>query len=216
MRNFRNKLDGNDYAVKRIPLNPRSAKLNEKVKREAKLFSKLNHEHVVRYYAAWIETAAAESPSTSSLSSGNYCNERRLLYSNNSESIVDKRKADASFMPANMRKLETVPEITKAGPSGADNDDDSASFMPVEKNGAEESFAPTPVKPRRIGRLWQNDDSSSIAQSGRMQSVRTLFSPQVGQHSKSAAHSEFDIVFGEDDSDEEVFASLSTWSSPRF
>ncbi|KAH7726002.1 RWD domain containing protein [Aphelenchoides avenae] len=184
----RNKLDGNDYAVKRIPLNPRSAKLNEKVKREAKLFSKLNHEHVVRYYAAWIETAAAESPSTSSLSS---------------ESIVDKRKADASFMPANMRKLETVPEITKAGPSGADNDDDSASFMPVEKNGAEESFAPTPVKPRRIGRLWQNDDSSSIAQSGRMQSVRTLFSPQVGQHSKSAAHSEFDIVFGEDDSDEE-------------
>lgn len=57
--------------MKRIPLNPKSAQLNEKVKREAKLFSKLNHEHLVRYNAAWIETAAAESsPSTTTLSSG--------------------------------------------------------------------------------------------------------------------------------------------------
>lgn len=116
-------------------------------------------------------------------------------------------------MPANVRKLETVPEITRDRTSGDIDDDDSASFMPVEKNGEEESFAPTRPKSRRIGRLWQNDDSSSVAQSGRMQSVRTLFSPQVRQHSKSAAHSEFDIVFGEDDSDEEVFwATLDTIS----
>uniref|UniRef100_A0A915E4J5 Protein kinase domain-containing protein n=1 Tax=Ditylenchus dipsaci TaxID=166011 RepID=A0A915E4J5_9BILA len=52
----RNKVDDNDYAVKRIPLNPKSERLNQKIKREAKLFSKLNHEHVVRYYSAWIES----------------------------------------------------------------------------------------------------------------------------------------------------------------
>lgn len=49
-------MDDNDYAIKRISLNPRSDRLNQKIKREAKLFSKLNHEHIVRYYAAWIES----------------------------------------------------------------------------------------------------------------------------------------------------------------
>lgn len=51
----RNKLDGGVYAIKRIPLNPRSKELNKKITREAKLFSRLNHENVVRYYNSWIE-----------------------------------------------------------------------------------------------------------------------------------------------------------------
>lgn len=51
----RNKLDGNVYAIKRIPLNPRSKLLNKKILREAKLFSRLNHENVVRYFNSWIE-----------------------------------------------------------------------------------------------------------------------------------------------------------------
>ncbi|CAD6190110.1 unnamed protein product [Caenorhabditis auriculariae] len=51
----RNKLDSSDYAVKRIPLNSGNERLNRRIKREAKLFAKLNHPHVVRYYSAWIE-----------------------------------------------------------------------------------------------------------------------------------------------------------------
>ncbi|XP_025831674.1 eIF-2-alpha kinase GCN2 [Agrilus planipennis] len=53
----RNKLDGGYYAIKRIELNPRSKQLNKKITREVKLLSKLNHENVVRYYNAWIESA---------------------------------------------------------------------------------------------------------------------------------------------------------------
>ncbi|KOB66624.1 Eukaryotic translation initiation factor 2-alpha kinase 4 [Operophtera brumata] len=52
----KNKLDGGLYAIKRIKLNPESVNLNKKITREVKLLSRLNHENVVRYYNAWIET----------------------------------------------------------------------------------------------------------------------------------------------------------------
>ncbi|XP_014673320.1 PREDICTED: eukaryotic translation initiation factor 2-alpha kinase 4-like [Priapulus caudatus] len=52
----RNKLDSCVYAIKRIPLNPKSRQLNKKITREVKLLSRLNHDNVVRYYNSWIET----------------------------------------------------------------------------------------------------------------------------------------------------------------
>ncbi|XP_028168706.1 eIF-2-alpha kinase GCN2 [Ostrinia furnacalis] len=52
----KNKLDGGFYAIKRVKLNPESVQLNRKITREVKLLSRLNHENVVRYYNAWIET----------------------------------------------------------------------------------------------------------------------------------------------------------------
>ncbi|KPI92054.1 Eukaryotic translation initiation factor 2-alpha kinase 4 [Papilio xuthus] len=55
----RNKLDCGVYAIKRIQLNPRNVALNRKIMREVKLLSRLSHEHVVRYYNAWVESSAA-------------------------------------------------------------------------------------------------------------------------------------------------------------
>ncbi|CAI5440825.1 unnamed protein product [Caenorhabditis angaria] len=51
----RNKMDSMDYAVKRIPLNAGNERLNRRIKKEAKLFAKLNHPNVVRYFSAWAE-----------------------------------------------------------------------------------------------------------------------------------------------------------------
>ena len=45
---MKNKLDGQMYAIKRIPLNPKSQHFNKKITREVKLLSRLNHENVVR------------------------------------------------------------------------------------------------------------------------------------------------------------------------
>ncbi|KAE9552500.1 hypothetical protein FO519_004280 [Halicephalobus sp. NKZ332] len=64
----RNKLDGNDYAVKVIPLNGENEQLIRKVTREANLLAKLKHEHVVRFYAAWIETVSLDNTLNSSIS----------------------------------------------------------------------------------------------------------------------------------------------------
>ena len=44
----KNKLDGRSYAIKRIPLNPKSKTFTKKITREVKLLSRLNHENVVR------------------------------------------------------------------------------------------------------------------------------------------------------------------------
>ncbi|XP_052756420.1 eIF-2-alpha kinase GCN2 isoform X2 [Galleria mellonella] len=52
----KNKLDGGFYALKRVKLNPENVQLNRKITREVKLLSRLNHENVVRYYNAWIES----------------------------------------------------------------------------------------------------------------------------------------------------------------
>ncbi|CAG9789488.1 unnamed protein product [Diatraea saccharalis] len=57
----KNKLDGGFYAIKRIKLNPENVQLNKKITREVKLLSRLNHENVVRYYNAWIESTV-EAP----------------------------------------------------------------------------------------------------------------------------------------------------------
>lgn len=47
-------------------MNPNNERLNKKVRREAQLFAKLNHEHVVRYFSAWIENVSLETTVNSS------------------------------------------------------------------------------------------------------------------------------------------------------
>ncbi|CAJ1073779.1 eIF-2-alpha kinase GCN2 [Xyrichtys novacula] len=61
-----NKLDGCNYAVKRIQVNPTSKQFR-RIKGEVTLLSRLNHENIVRYYNAWIERH--ETPSGGVLSS---------------------------------------------------------------------------------------------------------------------------------------------------
>lgn len=56
----RHLLDGVYYAVKRIPLDAESAE-SHKIFQEVKTLARLNHEHVVRYYHAWIEGEALKA-----------------------------------------------------------------------------------------------------------------------------------------------------------
>ncbi|KAK4885013.1 hypothetical protein RN001_001284 [Aquatica leii] len=79
----KNKLDGGQYAIKRIELNPKNKQLNRKITREVKLLSKLNHENVVRYYNAWIETAIIdvdEDASSKTTSSSNVSNFPKIIH----------------------------------------------------------------------------------------------------------------------------------------
>eukprot|EP00752_Nemacystus_decipiens_P006212 g5604.t1 len=58
----RNRLDGHDYAVKKIRLSsdPRWQPQLEKVLREVKIMSLLDHPNIVRYYQAWLEKFTEE------------------------------------------------------------------------------------------------------------------------------------------------------------
>uniref|UniRef100_A0A158R655 Protein kinase domain-containing protein n=1 Tax=Syphacia muris TaxID=451379 RepID=A0A158R655_9BILA len=92
----RNKLDGNDYAIKRIPLDPKDDKLNKKVMREAKLFSRLCHPNVVRYFSAWIENVFHASPSSAQSNS-----------ETNGHLNTDQQPLDESLMPTHLRNIES-------------------------------------------------------------------------------------------------------------
>ncbi|XP_052733994.1 eIF-2-alpha kinase GCN2 isoform X3 [Vigna angularis] len=55
----KNKLDGRQYAVKRIRLKDKS--MPDRILREVATLSRLQHQHVVRYYQAWFETGVSDS-----------------------------------------------------------------------------------------------------------------------------------------------------------
>ncbi|RKP02203.1 hypothetical protein CXG81DRAFT_11040, partial [Caulochytrium protostelioides] len=58
----RNRLDGQVYAIKKIPLKrpPRHMAGTARVLREVQVLSRLSHANVVRYYQAWIEPVTPE------------------------------------------------------------------------------------------------------------------------------------------------------------
>ncbi|KAM0727746.1 Eukaryotic translation initiation factor 2-alpha kinase 1 [Formica fusca] len=57
------RLDGIDYAVKKISVTPRHANTLKQHLNEVKTLAKLNHANIVSYKAAWIEVATIEMPS---------------------------------------------------------------------------------------------------------------------------------------------------------
>ncbi|XP_024542885.1 eIF-2-alpha kinase GCN2 isoform X2 [Selaginella moellendorffii] len=58
----KNKLDGRRYAMKKVKLKDENP--SDKILREVATLSRLQHQHVVRYYQAWFETAAGGSSGT--------------------------------------------------------------------------------------------------------------------------------------------------------
>jgi translation initiation factor 2-alpha kinase 4 len=56
----KNRLDGNFYAVKKVLLDSWDRKANGKILREVTTLSRLHHQHVVRYFQAWIEGTEQE------------------------------------------------------------------------------------------------------------------------------------------------------------
>lgn len=108
----RNKMDSTDYAIKRIPLEANSEKLNKKIMKEAKILAKLSHPNMVRYYNSWSEELIAvveeESADESSFMGavpipGKVL--KKKTKSVKSESGEDQLGGGDSLMPANLRAL---------------------------------------------------------------------------------------------------------------
>lgn len=57
----KNKLDGRQYAIKKIPLKDKILPINDRILREVATLSRLQHQHVVRYYQAWFEMGVTGS-----------------------------------------------------------------------------------------------------------------------------------------------------------
>ncbi|KAF2069944.1 hypothetical protein CYY_008741 [Polysphondylium violaceum] len=64
-----NRLDGEYYALKKIPFKNTTPIFLDKVLREVKTLASLNHRNIVRYHSAWLETDTISTSNPSSLSS---------------------------------------------------------------------------------------------------------------------------------------------------
>ncbi|KAF8110727.1 hypothetical protein N665_0079s0043 [Sinapis alba] len=56
----KNKLDGRQYAVKKIRLKDKEIPADNRIVREVATLSRLQHQHVVRYYQAWFESGVSD------------------------------------------------------------------------------------------------------------------------------------------------------------
>ncbi|KAI8566990.1 hypothetical protein RHMOL_Rhmol02G0086400 [Rhododendron molle] len=65
----KNKLDGRQYAVKKIRLKDKGPPVNDRILREVATLARLQHQHVVRYYQAWYERGFAGSHADATLGS---------------------------------------------------------------------------------------------------------------------------------------------------
>ena len=87
------KFDGRNYAVKRVNLHSSDGEF-EKIMREVQTLSRMQHQHVVRYYAAWLETSVVADDDSST-------DDGFLLedsYSESSRTISDTLERDGSFV----------------------------------------------------------------------------------------------------------------------
>jgi hypothetical protein len=81
-----NNLDTRVYAVKKIIINSSNAVMNAKIRREVTTISHLWHKHIVRYYAAWVESLTDEDELDSKLE-----NSEDSLFASNSEFLSSKQ-----------------------------------------------------------------------------------------------------------------------------
>ncbi|KAL8504935.1 hypothetical protein ACS0TY_016219 [Phlomoides rotata] len=97
----KNKLDGWQYAVKKISLGDKTLPVDDRILREVEVLSQLQHRHVVRYYQAWYEAGDFGNPvNTSDSTDEEYANNRTPDF------IV--KKYSNNLPPENENKLEST------------------------------------------------------------------------------------------------------------
>ncbi|KAL8509276.1 hypothetical protein ACS0TY_016465 [Phlomoides rotata] len=97
----KNKLDGWQYAVKKIRLEDKTLPVDDRILREVEVLSQLQHRHVVRYYQAWYEAGDFGNPvNTSDSTDEEYANNR-------TPDFIDEEYSN-NLPPENENKLEST------------------------------------------------------------------------------------------------------------
>lgn len=123
-----NRLDRRFYAIKKITLDPLDKKLNEKIRREVTTISRLLHNHVVRYYAAWVEEGSRSGDK------GRKIQKARVTGSMDTESSL-------------VRKMDPINEEDSLGISFDRSGESADHFQHMESSpGASQKVSETPRK----------------------------------------------------------------------
>eukprot|EP00294_Goniomonas_avonlea_P007754 CAMPEP_0114541278 /NCGR_PEP_ID=MMETSP0114-20121206/1221_1 /TAXON_ID=31324 /ORGANISM="Goniomonas sp, Strain m" /LENGTH=1701 /DNA_ID=CAMNT_0001725507 /DNA_START=110 /DNA_END=5215 /DNA_ORIENTATION=- len=112
----RNRLDGREYAVKKIRLRPGKDSQKSRVMREAKTMARLSHhQNVVRYYQAWIEVGYGVGNTGSRVDGENQLDMSFTVTStnNNDHSMDDGRPYDVLFIQMQLCKHSLRQELQR-------------------------------------------------------------------------------------------------------
>ncbi|EAL17471.1 hypothetical protein CNBM1630 [Cryptococcus deneoformans B-3501A] len=149
----RNKLDGRFYAIKKVKLRPEDNE--QKVYREVNNLSRVNHQHIVRYYGCWLEDAnppdltptLEDSVHTASTAgTGATCSTEEDIFAVNFD--------DFSLSRRDQSRSASFPRIRFTNSNGDDDDDsdedDSSEEDDTESDTESDSSAATadPSEPR--------------------------------------------------------------------
>ncbi|WVQ86282.1 hypothetical protein IAT38_008450 [Cryptococcus sp. DSM 104549] len=140
----RNKLDGRSYAIKKVKLRPEDNE--QKVYREVNNLSRVNHQHIVRYYSCWLEDAKPpELPRSLDDSTPGL---PTVSGTSTEEDIFAINFDDASFSHRDQSRSASFPRIRFANQDGDDDDEsDSDSDDDSDSDSDSDSSAATAADP---------------------------------------------------------------------
>ena len=122
-----NRLDKRTYAVKKIVLDASDTILNQKIRREVTTISRLLHNHIVRYYAAWYETSSVLSKHSDSNSEAESYSDSDESSSSSSSSTNTQTELTAG--PSALAPMSAAPHKLRisSSDSGSNTSDHSSS-----------------------------------------------------------------------------------------
>ncbi|GJJ13244.1 hypothetical protein Clacol_007495 [Clathrus columnatus] len=144
----RNKIDGRIYAVKKIKL-LRTAQDEDKIFREVKLLSRLQHRHIVRYYTTWLESPEGDVSESSSNSDSESTSEitshRRDTYDDpfaiDLDELSHRSRGQSTSFPS--IHFSQTPSNLSSSSTDSDSDYESGSLSPVLSRHTERSVVPS-------------------------------------------------------------------------
>ncbi|KAF8580136.1 Serine/threonine-protein kinase [Ramaria rubella] len=148
----RNRLDGRIYAVKKIKL-LQNTQDDEKIFREVKLLSRLQHRHIVRYYTTWLETpdeTASESSSNSDHSSDTGSEETSRqpsvdddFFAIDLDDMTTRSVSQSTSFPSIHFSRESSERLSSMDDPDSGSEDGSGSLSPsLSRYPEKESFTP--------------------------------------------------------------------------
>lgn len=178
MFKVKHKLDGTQYAVKKIPIRSEGINAVRNYLTEVKTFASLNHSNIVQYKAAWLELGVATSKNAIS----GHQNESESSSMFESSYNSNYKKTDSYIYPEMITKEETTLYRTK----NLENTDFEISF--VSSNGKDNNLHSYsteydfPKKIKREKRSSTSEGGNAICTFEEIEQIRV----QVQHHPKWA------------------------------
>eukprot|EP00698_Gefionella_okellyi_P001959 TRINITY_DN11839_c0_g1_i1.p1 TRINITY_DN11839_c0_g1~~TRINITY_DN11839_c0_g1_i1.p1 ORF type:complete len:1322 (+),score=300.76 TRINITY_DN11839_c0_g1_i1:27-3968(+) len=152
----KNKLDQQVYAIKKIKLDVKDQALNRKIVREVTTLSRLHHQHIVRYYQAWIEGSDGSNSSDDSEDEFDDSSDEWMSSRRTSITPQQKKPLSAPAIRGTLGVLhasdseETEEEETETSESESDSEGGEHKVLYIQMEFCEQNSLQTILKNKEI------------------------------------------------------------------